>query len=138
VPTDAVRTAAAARRDAVRKPCAVRVRGALFPSEYENDTIAGCARSGAVDLRGSRGREEGFEAEYPDVDLVIANIPEEDHSTKVQMAIAAGEPPDIGSVWDRSFIEAGQVLPLDDIVEEKGDRPGHVRQGDRGRRGRGR
>jgi multiple sugar transport system substrate-binding protein len=64
--------------------------------------------------------EKGFEAEYPNVDLVITNIPEEGYSTKVQTALAADEPPDLGFVWDRAFIEAGQVLPLDDLVSERG------------------
>lgn len=64
--------------------------------------------------------EEGFEADYPDVDLVVTNIPEEGYSAKIQTALAAGKAPDIGFVWDRSFIEAGQVLPLDDLVEERG------------------
>jgi ABC-type glycerol-3-phosphate transport system substrate-binding protein len=64
--------------------------------------------------------ERGFEAEYPNIDLDITNVPEEGYSVKVQTAIAGGKPPDLGFVWDRSFIEEGQVLTLDDLVADRG------------------
>jgi multiple sugar transport system substrate-binding protein len=64
------------------------------------------------------GLEEGFEAEYPNVDLNITSYPEENYGTKMDTAIAAGQPPDL-MVWpDASLVRQGLVLPLDDMLAE--------------------
>lgn len=62
--------------------------------------------------------EEGFEAEYPNVDLNITSYPEENYGTKMDTAIAAGQPPDL-MVWpDATLVRQGLVLPLDDMLAE--------------------
>jgi multiple sugar transport system substrate-binding protein len=64
--------------------------------------------------------ESGFEAKYPSIDLQVTNIPEAQYGAKVDTALAAHNPPDLGFVWDQSWIKAGLVLPLDDVVAKDG------------------
>ncbi len=64
--------------------------------------------------------EKGFEAKYPNIDLQITNIPEAQYSAKIDTALAAHNPPDLGFVWDQRWIKAGLVLPLDSMVKQDG------------------
>ena len=60
--------------------------------------------------------EAAYEAAHPNVDLVITLIPEDQYVVKLDTAMAAGSPPDLGFLYDRRWVKAGKVLPLNDMV----------------------
>jgi ABC-type glycerol-3-phosphate transport system substrate-binding protein len=62
--------------------------------------------------------ESTFEAAHPRIDLNITLIPEEEYVTKIETALAAGEPPDIGFAYEARWMKIGAVVPLDDLVTE--------------------
>jgi multiple sugar transport system substrate-binding protein len=64
--------------------------------------------------------ENGFEAKYPNIDLKVTNIPEAQYGAKIDTALAAHNPPDLGFVWDQTWIKAGLVMPLDDLAKKNG------------------
>jgi multiple sugar transport system substrate-binding protein len=64
--------------------------------------------------------KERFEAEYPNITLEVTEIPEDNYTTKVDTALAAGRPPDLGLTYEPRWFKAGAVLPLDDVVASKG------------------
>ena len=66
------------------------------------------------------GLEEGFEAENPNIDLVITSYPEENFGIKLDTAIAAGQTPDLTVFPDAEQVRNGLILPLDDMVTEYG------------------
>jgi multiple sugar transport system substrate-binding protein len=63
-----------------------------------------------------------FEAKHPNITLQITEIPEDQYTTKIDTALAAGAPPDIGFVYGgiNRWLKAGKMLPLDDMVKSKG------------------
>ena len=63
---------------------------------------------------------EAFEAEYPNIQVNITDIPEDEYTTKVDTAILAGQPPDIGFPLARRWMPAGHFLPLNDDLEDAG------------------
>jgi multiple sugar transport system substrate-binding protein len=64
--------------------------------------------------------KERFEAEYPNITLEITEIPEDNYATKVDTALAAGRPPDLGLTYEQRWFKAGAVLTLDDVIASKG------------------
>lgn len=62
----------------------------------------------------------GFEKEHPSIEVKITEIPEDNYVTKVDTALAANRPPDIGFVYERRWIKAGRLLALDDVVASHG------------------
>jgi multiple sugar transport system substrate-binding protein len=64
--------------------------------------------------------KEAFEAEHPGVTVDITLIPEESYVTKIDTALAAGSPPDIGYMYETRWMKAGKVLPLDDVIASNG------------------
>jgi multiple sugar transport system substrate-binding protein len=89
------------------------------------DDPAGTASSGPVTLNLwiFEGEEtflpalkKAFETEHPNVTLKITNIPEDNYVTKMDTALAADSPPDIGWVYETRWLKAGRVLPLDDVI----------------------
>lgn len=63
---------------------------------------------------------DAFEEEYPNIDIELTTFPEINYGTKIETAIAAGNPPDIGEVGNLLWMREGLILPLDDVVEEQG------------------
>jgi multiple sugar transport system substrate-binding protein len=61
-----------------------------------------------------------FKKEHPDIEVKITEIPEDNYVTKIDTALAANRPPDIGFVYERRWIKAGKLLPLDDVIESHG------------------
>lgn len=57
-----------------------------------------------------------FEKEHPNITVEITNIPEDNYVTKIDTALAAGSPPDIGYMYEPRWMKAGRVLPLDDVI----------------------
>jgi multiple sugar transport system substrate-binding protein len=64
--------------------------------------------------------EKGFEKQYPNIDLNITTYPENNYGVKVQTAIAAGQAPDLVLVYGPEQMAQGLLLPLDDMVKQKG------------------
>ena len=62
--------------------------------------------------------EQGFEAEYPNIDLNVTSYPEENYGVKLDTAIAAGKAPDMTVFPDADQVREGLILPLDDMAEE--------------------
>lgn len=61
-----------------------------------------------------------FEAEHPNVTIEMTQIPEDNFATKVDTALAAGRPPDMGLTFEKRWFKVGAVLPLDDVIESEG------------------
>ena len=64
--------------------------------------------------------KEGFETEYPNVDLNITAYPEGNYGVKLDTAVAAGKTPDLVLVFGPEWMRAGLLLPLDDMLAGKG------------------
>lgn len=64
--------------------------------------------------------KERFEADHPNITIEVTEIPEDNYTTKVDTALAAGRPPDLGLTYEQRWFKAGAVLPLDDMIEAKG------------------
>ena len=63
---------------------------------------------------------ERFETEYPNVTIKMTEIPEDNYATKMDTALAAGRPPDLGLVYEPRWLKAGAVQSLDDMIESEG------------------
>lgn len=64
--------------------------------------------------------ESGFEEANPNVDLKITAYPEDNYGIKLDTALVAGKTPDLVLVFGPEWMRAGLLLPLDDMVAEKG------------------
>src|SRR6266498_767474 len=63
---------------------------------------------------------KGFEAKYPYIHINLTAFPEDNYGTKIETAIAAGNPPDLGAIANLRWLREGKVLPLDDLVKSDG------------------
>jgi multiple sugar transport system substrate-binding protein len=70
-----------------------------------------------------------FNADYPNIKVEITNIPEDDYTTKIDTALIAGEPPDMAFIYEKKWIKAGEFLPMDDMIAERGIRLADYNQG---------
>jgi multiple sugar transport system substrate-binding protein len=61
-----------------------------------------------------------FEAAYPNIDIEVTSFPEENYDTKIDTAVVAGKAPDLILIFGPTYPRQGLVLPLDDMVAEKG------------------
>ena len=61
-----------------------------------------------------------FEAANPGVTVEMTEIPEDGYVTKVDTAILAGQPPDLGFIYEPRWMKAGSVLQLDDVIAAAG------------------
>jgi multiple sugar transport system substrate-binding protein len=59
---------------------------------------------------------EAFQAQYPHITVQLTDVPEDEYVTKVDTAILAGQPPDIGFPYVRRWIKAGVLLPIGDAL----------------------
>jgi multiple sugar transport system substrate-binding protein len=64
--------------------------------------------------------QEAFATKFPNIALEITQIPEDQYVTKIDTALAADDPPDIGYIYERRWIKADKFLPLDDMIADKG------------------
>lgn len=62
--------------------------------------------------------KEEFEAAYPGVTLELTEVPEDNYVTKVDTALLAQQPPDVGFVYEARWMKAGSFLPLADVIAE--------------------
>jgi multiple sugar transport system substrate-binding protein len=72
--------------------------------------------------------EAAFEDEHPEIDLKITEIPEDNYSTKIDTALAANSPPDIGFITEPRWIKAGKMVALDDVIAAEGIDVSHLNQ----------
>jgi multiple sugar transport system substrate-binding protein len=63
---------------------------------------------------------EAFEAQNPHITVQITDVPEGEYTTKIDTAILAGQPPDIGFPYVARWIKAGYVLPIDEAMAAQG------------------
>ncbi len=63
---------------------------------------------------------DAFEAEHPNIHINHTYIPAANYDVKVKTAIAAGKAPDLIMAFDLDLLIEGQLLPLDDMVADKG------------------
>jgi multiple sugar transport system substrate-binding protein len=61
---------------------------------------------------------EAFEQEHPNIDLEVTAYPEGNYFTRIDTAIAAGDPPDLGLSSGVDRMRSGVLVPLDDIPQE--------------------
>ena len=60
--------------------------------------------------------EEAFETAHPNIDLEITLIPEDQYVVKIDTALAAGSPPDIGFLYEQRWVKTGNILPLGETI----------------------
>jgi multiple sugar transport system substrate-binding protein len=60
--------------------------------------------------------EEAFEAAHPNVNVEVTLIPEDQYVVKIDTAMAAASPPDVGYLYDRRWVRVGNILPLDETI----------------------
>jgi multiple sugar transport system substrate-binding protein len=72
--------------------------------------------------------KSAFQKEHPNITVKITHIPEESYVTKIDTALAAGSPPDIGYMYEARWMKAGRVEPLDDIIASQGIDTSHYNQ----------
>lgn len=63
---------------------------------------------------------EAFEEANPNITVQITDIPEDEYPTKIDTAILAGEPPDLGFPYAARWLKAGYVLPIEDAMSAQG------------------
>ena len=75
--------------------------------------------------------KEAFEAKHPNITLQLTEIPEDQYVTKIDTALAANDPPDIGFVYggQQRWLKTGKFLPLDDLFAERQILPADFNQG---------
>ncbi len=61
-----------------------------------------------------------FEAANPNIDIEMTSFPEDNYDVKVDTAVAAGEAPDLIIIYGPEYWLEGLVLPLNDMIAEKG------------------
>ncbi len=59
---------------------------------------------------------KAFHDQHPNINVHITLIPEDNYVTKIDTALAAGSPPDIGWIYDPHWLKAGKLLPMDSVI----------------------
>lgn len=59
---------------------------------------------------------EAYEAAHPNVTVEVTLIPEDQYTVKLDTAIAAGSPPDIGYLFEPRWVKAGKIVALDETI----------------------
>jgi multiple sugar transport system substrate-binding protein len=61
-----------------------------------------------------------FETAHPGVTLEITILPEDQYTTKIDTALAAGSPPDIAFLYEARYIKSGQMVPVGEALTQRG------------------
>ena len=72
---------------------------------------------------------ESFQKTHPNIKIEVTEIPEADYVTKIDTALAAGNPPDIGFIYEMRWLKAGKFLPIDNMIATKGIKLDEYNQG---------
>jgi multiple sugar transport system substrate-binding protein len=62
--------------------------------------------------------KKGFEAKYPSTTLDMTEVPEDGYVTKVDTALLAHQPPDVGFIYEPRWMKGGSVLQLGDMIKQ--------------------
>jgi len=62
---------------------------------------------------------ETFQAENPNIKIELTDIPEGDYVTKIDTALLANDPPDIGYMYERRWLKAGKFQALDEYLQQE-------------------
>jgi raffinose/stachyose/melibiose transport system substrate-binding protein len=64
---------------------------------------------------------KAFQADHPEINLIIDATENEAYKTKIRSTVAAGEAPDVFFYWCgarmKDFVDAGELLPLNDYLD---------------------
>lgn len=63
---------------------------------------------------------EEFTKLHPNITIEITDIPEGDYITKIDTALLAKEPPDLGYVYERRWLKTGAFAALDASLQQEG------------------
>jgi multiple sugar transport system substrate-binding protein len=63
---------------------------------------------------------DDFHALHPNITIEITDIPEGDYITKIDTALLAKEPPDLGYMYERRWLKTGAFAPLDATLQQAG------------------
>jgi len=74
-----------------------------------------------------------FNADYPNIKVVVTEFPASDFQTKIDTALIAGETPDLAFVYAPKWIKAGAILELSDMIAQRGLNIENFNQGAIGR-----
>ncbi|NPV09639.1 MAG: sugar ABC transporter substrate-binding protein [Anaerolineae bacterium] len=71
---------------------------------------------------------EKFMAEYPNIKVEFQEVPWSGYNEKFTSAFAAGQPPDVSYQTESfpTFVKAGNILPLDDLMAQSGFDKGYM------------
>ena len=72
------------------------------------------------DERAIKAIGKAFEEANPGVEFKLLVISEDTYATKVNTALQAKAPPDVAALEDRTWMQAGKVVQLDDKLVEWG------------------
>jgi multiple sugar transport system substrate-binding protein len=61
---------------------------------------------------------KAFEKKYPNITVEVTDIPESQYITKVDTALAAHTPPDLGFTYTDQWLKEGAFLPLDSMIKK--------------------
>ncbi|MGZ8565540.1 MAG: ABC transporter substrate-binding protein [Actinomycetota bacterium] len=64
--------------------------------------------------------ESDFETANPNINIEITAYPEDNYEIKLDTSLAAGQAPDLVLVFGPEWMREGLLLPLDDMIAEKG------------------
>jgi multiple sugar transport system substrate-binding protein len=64
--------------------------------------------------------KKGFEAKYPGTTVEMTEVPEDGYVTKVDTALLAKRPPDVGFAYESRWMKAGSVIDLDAAIKRYG------------------
>ncbi len=70
-----------------------------------------------------------IQAENPNIKVEITDIPEDDYATKIDTALLAKEPPDLGYVYERPLAENWQFSPSGFLPAAGRHQPADYNQG---------
>lgn len=61
---------------------------------------------------------KAFEKAHPNIVVNFTGYPESQYTTKIDTALAAGAPPDIGDMYSRNWMAEGKALPLNGLASK--------------------
>jgi len=90
----------------------------------ETVTLEFWQHEGGTKITGMTAVIEGFEALYPEIDVIQSSFPYEEYQTKIAAAVPAGTGPDVAMIyfgWAPFWMKSGFIAPLPDEVQEELD-----------------
>jgi multiple sugar transport system substrate-binding protein len=60
-----------------------------------------------------------FQAQHPNITVQVTAIPEGEYVTKIDTALLAGTPPDLGIIYVPRWLKSGHFLSIDDVIADQ-------------------